>query len=162
MAETLDINQLLANEAEPKRTFRWIIEVDGLDAWTARTFARPSQTFEKTVIDYINQKRYLAGKNEWAELELTLWDPIAPAASQKITQWLRMVHDAPTGRMGYSEMYKKNFSLKLLDGPGNVVEKWNIIGAWPMSVNFGELDYASSEVAQITITIRMDECRQEF
>lgn len=162
MAETLDINQLLSNEAEPKRMFRWVVEIDGIDAWTAKTFARPSQKFESVTIDYINQKRYIAGKNEWNTLALTLWDPIMPSASQKITQWLRLVHDAPTGRMGYAEMYKKNFSLKLLDGPGNVVEKWNVIGAWPMEVDFGELDYANSETATIQVTIRMDECRQEY
>ncbi len=162
MAETLEITQLLANEAEPKRVFRWIVEIDGVDAFTARTFSRPKKKFEPVTIDWVNQKRYVAGKGEWDTLALELWDPIVPSASQKITQWLRLVHDDPTGRMGYAEMYKKTFALKLLDGPGSVVEKWNIIGAWPMEADFGELDYADSEVATITTTIRMDECRQEF
>ena len=62
----------------------------------------------------------------------------------------------------YAEMYKKNFALKLLDGVGNVVERWNIIGAWPMSVNFGELDYTSSDLVTATMSIRMDECRLEY
>lgn len=162
MAETLEINQMLASEAEPKRVFRWIVEVDGLDAWTATTFERPKKKFESTVLDYVNQKRYYAGKGEWSELKLELWDPITPSESQKMTQWLRLVHDDATGRMGYATMYKKTFSLKLLDGPGNVVEKWNIIGAWPMDTDFGGLDYASSDIAKISTTIRMDECRQEF
>ena len=162
MAETLETTQLLANTYEPKRQFRWILEIDGIDAFTARTAARPDKQFESTVIDYINQKRYVAGKGEWQPIEITLYDPIAPSAAQKVTQWLRLVHDDPTGRMGYAEMYKKNFSLKLLDGIGNVVEKWNFIGAWPMQVNWGELDYASSDNVTITISVRMDECRQEF
>lgn len=162
MAETLDVNQMLANSYEPKRQFRWIIEIDGIDGFTARTATRPNKQFESTVIDYINQKRYVAGKGEWQTMEFSLYDPIAPSAAQKITQWLRLVHDDPTGRMGYAEMYKKNFSIKLLDGLGNVVEKWNIIGAWPMEVNWGELDYASSDNITVTFTIRMDECRLEF
>ncbi len=162
MAEVLEVNQMLANVFEPKRQFRWIVEIDGLDAFTARTFARPQKQFEPVTLDYINQKRYIAGKGEWQPLELTMYDPIAPTAAQKVTQWLRLVHDDPTGRMGYAEMYKKNFSLKMLDGLGTVVEKWNIIGAWPMSVNFGELDYGNNEPTMITVSIRMDECRLEF
>lgn len=162
MAETLETSQLIANTYEPKRQFRWILEIDGIDAFTAITAARPSKEFESTVIDYVNQKRYLAGKGEWKEIEITLHDPIAPSAAQKVTQWLRLVHDDPTGRMGYAEMYKKNFSLKLLDGLGNVVEKWTFIGAFPLSVDFGSLDYASSDTVQITVSIRMDECRHEY
>lgn len=162
MAETLDVTQMLANTYEPKRQFRWIMEIDGLDAFTARTGTRPSKNFESVTIDYINQKRYVAGKGEWQPMEFSLYDPIAPSAAQKITQWLRLVHDDPTGRMGYAEMYKRNFSLKLLDGLGNVVEKWNIIGAWPMEIQWGELDYASSDNVTVTFNLRMDECRLEF
>ena len=162
MAETLEVTQLLANSYEPKRQFRWIFEIDGIDAFTAKTSQRPKKNFEKTVIDYINQKRYIAGKGEWQEIEITLYDPIAPSASQKVTQWLRLVHDDPTGRMGYAEMYKKNFALKLLDGLGNVVERWNFIGAWPMEVDYGDLDYASSDNVVISVNMRYDEARQEF
>ena len=162
MAETLEVTQLLANSYEPKRQFRWIFEIDGIDAFTAKTSQRPKKNFESTVIDYINQKRYVAGKGEWQTIEITLYDPIAPSASQKVTQWLRLVHDDPTGRMGYAEMYKKNFALKLLDGLGNVVERWNFIGAWPMEVDYGDLDYASSENMVISVNIRYDEARQEF
>ena len=162
MAETLEVTQLLANSYEPKRQFRWIFEIDGIDAFTAKTSQRPKKNFEKTVIDYINQKRYIAGNGEWQEIEITLYDPIAPSASQKVTQWLRLVHDDPTGRMGYAEMYKKNFALKLLDGLGNVVERWNFIGAWPMEVDYGDLDYASSDNVVISVNMRYDEARQEF
>jgi len=162
MAEQLEVTQLLANSYEPKRQFRWILEIDGVDAWTAKTSQRPKKDFEVTVVDYINQKRYLAGKGEWKEIEITLYDPIAPSASQKITQWLRRIHDDPTGRMGYAEMYKQNFSLKLLDGVGNVVEKWTIRGGWPMNTDFGALDYATSDNVVISTTIRYDEARQEF
>ncbi len=162
MADILEINQMLANEFEPKRQFRWVIEIDGLDAFTAKSFARPSLVTESITIDYINQKRYLAGKDEWQTLELVMYDPIAPTAAQKVTQWMRLVHEHLTGRAGYAVMYKRNFSLKMLDGLGAVVEKWNIIGAWPLSVNFGELDYANNEAAMITTTIRMDNCVLEF
>lgn len=162
MTELLDTNQMLANEYEPKRKFRWILEIDGIDGFTAQTAARPAKEHEATEIHYMNQRRYVAGKYTWQPLEITLYDPIAPSAQQKVMQWLRLVHEDLTGRMGYAEMYKRNFSLKMLSPVGNVVEKWNIIGAWPMSVNPGDLDYSSSELVTISISIRYDEARLEF
>jgi hypothetical protein len=162
MAEILDINQMLANEYEPKRMFRWILELDGIDAFTAKTAARPTKQFEKTTIDYINQKTHYAGKGEWQTFDIVLNDPIAPAASQKVMEWLRLIHDDATGRMGYAALYKKTFSIKILDPAGMVVEKWRIVGAWPSNVTFGELDYASNDVLTAKFTVQPDRCFQEF
>lgn len=162
MAEVLDINQSLANEYEPKRMFRWILELDGIDAFTAKTASRPSKQFETTVIDYINQKIKYAGKGDWQPFDIVLNDPIAPAASQKVVEWLKLVHDDSTGRMGYKSLYAKTFSIKILD-PGNmVVEKWRIVNAWPSNIVFGELDYSSSEVLTAKFTVTFDRAFLEF
>ena len=55
--ETLDTTDLLANNREPKRKFRWILAIDGVDAYTLKTASRPQLTFDETVLDYINTKR---------------------------------------------------------------------------------------------------------
>lgn len=162
MPETLEISQMLANSFEPTRMFRWVLELDGIDAFTAATAQLPKKQFEPITIDYMNQKRYLAGKGEWQTLDFSLHNPIAPSAAQKVINWLRLVHDDPTGRMGYAEMYKRNFSIKLHDGLGNVVSKWNIIGAWPLNIDMGDLDYASNDTIKVNFTVRMDDCRLEF
>ena len=156
MAETLDINQLFANEYEPKRAFRWILEIDGIDAFTAKTAARPSKQVQEIKIDWINVQRWLAGKTEWQPLDIELYDPIAPSQSQKILEWLKLVHDDETGRMGYADIYKKTFNLKILDGGGLVVEKWKCVGAWPQNIQFGNLDYSSNEALTVKFTIRAD------
>jgi len=62
MAEILEVNQMLADTFEPLRKFRWILAIDGIDAFTAKTASRPQIVFDETIIDYINQKRYLARK----------------------------------------------------------------------------------------------------
>jgi hypothetical protein len=159
MAETLEAAQ---TGYEPKRKFQWKLEIDGIDAFTGRTASRPKQQFESTTVDFINTKQYFAGKAEWQTLDIELVDPISPSASQKVTDWLRLIYDYSTGRMGYAEFYKKNFSIKLLDGPGNVIEKWNCIGGWPMDIDFGDLDYKDSEVLTVKFKIRADAWIQEF
>jgi hypothetical protein len=162
MPEILEINQMLANNYEPKRKFEWYLEIDGLDAFVAKSFARPNKEHEDITIDYINEKRHLAGKREWQMLTLELNDPIEPSAAQKVMSWLRLVHDDATGRMGYSAVYKKDISLKMLDPHGAVVEKWNLQGVWPKTTNFNELDYSDSEAVTITIELRIDRCFLEF
>ena len=156
MPETLDVNHLLANTYEPKRKFRWILQIDGIDAFVLKTAARPQRTFEETTIDYINTKRYLAGKGAWNPIQVTMHDPIAPSAAQKIMDWVRLNYEELTGRMGYASFYKKDISLKVLDGQGTVVELWDITGAWPMDINFGDLDYASSDPTEISFQLRFD------
>lgn len=157
MAEVLEFQQLLANSFEPKTKFRWILSIDGIDAFVAKTSTRPQKSFDEIVIDYVNDKRFLAGKHTPQPITLTLHDPITPSASQKVEEWLRLAFEAQTGRMGYSAFYKKNFFLHMLDPVGQIVEEWEIQGAWPQEVNYGDLDYAAgSEPAEISVTIRYD------
>lgn len=156
MPEILAVRDLLANAYEPKRKFRWVLAIAGVDGFTLKTCARPQQVFEETVIDYINTKRYLSGKGAWNPIQITTHDPIAPSAAQKIQDWVRLNYEPLTGRMGYAQFYKKDITLKMLDGAGAVVERWDIGGAWPQDINFGELDYASSDAVEISFTLRFD------
>ena len=156
MAIILDTTELLSNTYEPKRKFRWVLSIDMLDAFVMKTAARPQATFEETVIDFVNTKRYLAGKMAWNPIQCTMHDPIAPSAAQKIMDWLRLNYEPLTGRMGYATYYKKTIQLKLLDPQGTVVELWDITGAWAQDVNFNDLDYASSDNADIQFTLRYD------
>ena len=104
MAEVRPVNQMLADTFEPKRQNRWFFEFaeDVLPQFVAKTFARPTFTQEAVTIDYINSKRYLAGKFEWGTVAMTLHDPIAPSASQKVMEWARLAHETISGRDGYA------------------------------------------------------------
>lgn len=161
-AEILEVGQLLANTYEPKRKFRWILQIDGLDAFVMKTAARPQATFEETVIDYINAKRYVAGKMAWNPINVTMHDPVAPSAAQKIMNWLRRNYEPLTGRMGYATLYKQNLALKVLDPQGTVVELWDLTGAWPQDINWGDLDYASSDDVEISFTLRFDNATLQY
>lgn len=162
MAEILETNTMLANTYEPKRKFRWILQIDGIDAFVCKTASRPQMTFEETVIDYINTKRYLAGKMAYSPMTITLHDPIAPSAALKVMEWVRLCYEVLTGRMGYASFYKKDITLKLLDPQGAVVEHWDLRGAWVQDSNFGDLDYASSDNVEINCVLRYDSAVHQF
>jgi T4-like virus tail tube protein gp19 len=160
--ETLQVGQLLISDFEPKRKFRWILQIDGIDAYTLKTASRPQATFDETMIDYINAKRWIAGKMTWSPINITTHDPVAPSAAQNFMNWVRLAYEQLTGRMGYASFYKKAITLKLLDPQGTVVEFWDIQGAWLQDINFGELDYASSDNAEIAAIIRFDSAQLQY
>lgn len=162
MAEILETNQMLSNLFEPKRQFRWILAAGGIDAFTLKTAARPQMTFEDVTIDYMNVKRYLAGKPTWNPIAVTLYDPIAPSAAQKVMEWVRLSFESVTGRMGYFQFYAKDLNLKMLDPVGAVVEDWLIQQAWIQEFNFGELDYAISDPVSISLTLRFNQAILSF
>lgn len=156
MAETLDVTDMLANKFEPKRKFRWFFAIEGIDAFLLKTAARPQMTFEETTIDWINTKRYLAGKFAFNTLGLAMYDPIAPSGAQQTMEWIRLAHESVSGRGGYADFYKRDIQLKMLDPIGTVVELWDIKGAWIQDANYNDLDYASSDAQDIALTLRYD------
>lgn len=156
MAEVLEVQDMLANTYEPKRKFRWLLAIEGIDAFILKSAARPTITTEEFQIDYINATRYLASKYTFEPIEVTLHDSIAPSGAQQVMEWIRLAHEHVTQRGGYADFYKRDIQLKMLDPLGSVVELWDIKGAFIQNANFGELAYDNNESADITLSIRYD------
>ena len=156
MAETLSVTDMLPNKFEPKRKFRWVLQIEGVDAFLMKTTARPSYTTDAVELGYINATRYLAGKTKFEEMSVTLYDPIAPSAAQQIMEWIRLHYESVSGRSGYADFYKRDLQLKVLDPVGTVVELWDLKGCFLTKVEYGDLDYDSSDAAEVSISIRYD------
>ncbi len=162
MAETLDVTSMIPNKFEPKRKNRWVLMIEGIDAYILKTAARPSYTTEEIALPFINATRYLAGKTTFETMEVTLHDPIAPSGAQQIMEWIRLHYESVSGRAGYADFYKRDIQLKMLDPIGTVIELWDIKGAFITSANFGELSYEEGAVAEISLTLRYDNCVLQY
>ncbi len=162
MAETLPVTDMLPNKFEPKRKFRWVFAVEGIDAFLMKTAARPTINTEEQEISYINHTRYVAGKTKFDQISCTLHDPIAPSGAQQVMEWIRTHFESVSGRGGYADFYKRDCQLKLLDPVGTVVELWDIKGAFLTAASFGDLDYGASEPTEISLTIRFDNCVLQY
>jgi len=158
MPEILSASELLNNTFEPKRQNRWVLQDSGLDAFTLRTCSRPHVTFEEIELPFINGRRYISGKGMWDNINFTLNDPQVPSAAQKVMAWVRLHWETMTNRAGYAAFYKRDFKLKMMDPVGAVIEDWSILGAFITDATFGELDYATAEPVQISVTVRPDQC----
>ena len=156
MAETLSVTDMLPNKFEPKRKFRWIFAIEGIDAFLMKTAARPSFTTGEQEIPFINSTRFIAGKTKFDTLACTLHDPIAPSGAQQVMEWVRTHFESVSGRAGYADFYKRDCQLKLLDPVGTVVELWDIKGCWLTNASFGDMDYGGEEPMEVSLTIRFD------
>lgn len=162
MAEVLDVQDMLPSPWEGKRNYRWILAIEGVDAFLLKSAARPTVNFEEVAIHWINGIRYLAGKPAFETMTITLHDPIAPSATQQVMEWIRLCHEHVSQRGGYADFYKRDLQLKMLDPMGAVVEHWDVKGAWVQNANWGELAYDDQEVATVTCVIRYDLAVAQF
>ena len=162
MAELVDANDIMFTPFEPKVKNRFIMEIDGIPAYMIKTSGRPQISFEEVVLDHMNVKRYVKGKGEWQELEMTLYDPIVPSAAQAVMEWVRLSHESVTGRDGYSDFYKKEVKLNVLGPVGDKVEEWTLKGTWIKAANFGDLDFTSNDPVDITLILRYDYAILQF
>jgi len=162
MAETLSVTDMLPNKFEPKRNYRWVLAIEGIDAFLVTSTKRPDINIGSTKIDFINSYRNVAGKLEFGDISVTLHDPIAPSGAQQVMEWIRTHYESVSGRAGYADFYKRDCQLKMLDPIGTVIELWDIKGALLTSINFGGLDYSGDDISKIEITMKVDNCVLQF
>ena len=162
MADLIDANQARFTPFEPKLKNRYVMSIDGIPAYLIKTASRPSISFEEVELNHMNVKRYVKGKATWETIAFTMYDPVVPSAAQAVMEWVRLSHESVTGRDGYSDFYKKDVNIKVLGPVGDVVEQWTLKGAWIQAANFNDLDFASSDPAEIEVTLRFDYAILEF
>jgi hypothetical protein len=162
MADTLSVSEMLPNKFEPKRKFRWVFAIEGVDSFLMKTAARPTISTSEQEINFINSKRYVAGKTTFGTIGVTLYDPIAPSGAQQVMEWIRTHFESVSGRSGYADFYKRDCQLKMLDPVGTVVELWDLKGCFLTEANFGDLDYGTEEPTEISLTLRFDNCVLQY
>ena len=152
----LDSTQMMFTAFEPKLQNRFLMSIDGIPSYLIKKVSRPSVTFGEIVLDHINVKRKLKGKANWDNITIDLYDPVTPSGAQAVMEWIRLSHEAVTGRDGYSDFYKKQIHIKTLGPVGDIVEEWILKGAYVQNATFGDMDWTSDTPVNISLTIVMD------
>ena len=141
---------------EPKKQHQFIMRIDGIPAYIIKSAGKPSVDNGEVVLDHINVQRYVKGKSVWESLDVTLYDPIVPSGAQAVMEWVRLHHESASGRDGYSSFYKKEISLRQLSPLGEVIEEWILHGTYIQTAKFGDLDWATEDPVEISLTLRFD------
>ena len=156
MAELLEPQDIMFTPFEPKLKNRFIMQIDGINAYMIKGINRPQLEADEVILEHMNTTRYVKGKSRWQPIDITLYDPVVPSAAQQVMEWVRLGHESITGRDGYSDFYKKDVTFNLLGPVGDVVEEWELKGAFIQSANFGDLSFDASEPVEITLTLKYD------
>ena len=156
MADLLNPNEMFFQNWEPKVSNHFLMSIEGVPSFIIKAVGRPNISFGDIVIDHINVKRKLKGKAEWADITLTLYDPIVPSGAQAVVEWIRLSHESVTGRDGYADFYKKDVTIDVLGPLGDKVEQWVLKGSFISSANFGTLDWATDGIVNIEVTLKYD------
>ena len=121
--------------------------------------SRPALDHDDVTVDTYNSKIRLAGKHMWQDLTLVLRDDVDSEVIKHLDNQLsRQVNhnDQASSRAGSN--YKFNMVIETLDGgtPGETLDRWELIGCFIPSVQYGDLNYSASDMVQVTATIRFD------
>jgi hypothetical protein len=165
----MGIGQLGGPGVLHKRKFRWTFEVfkgTGNDAVVlvpqhfVKMAARPNISIEETEINFLNAKTYIPGKGTWETITVTYYDVAVQNGEGNVGlwTWLANVYDytnpVTLKQNSIRQNYAGNAVCTLYDGCGAALEQWTLGDCWPQAVNFGELDYSSSEECTIEVTMR--------
>lgn len=158
----------------PKLKYRFRVMFENFGVSTPRTeltkqvidFTRPSVSFEDITVDIYNSKLYLAGKHSWEPVTVNLRDDASGQVSRLVGQQLQKQLDFMEQASAASGIdYKFVTKCEILDG-GNgavqpiVLETWELYGCYLQSANYNDLNYATSDVVTISLSIRFDNAVQ--
>jgi hypothetical protein len=157
-----------------KRKFRWTLSISWqgtpLPAYMVKIASRPNLSIEETEINFLNGKMWIPGKASWENITVTFYDLFGENSTSLLYSWLASIYNfLPNGKVDYSQTsvrgdglstnngvggWAGNGTLQLYDGCGTALEAWYFQDLWPQAINFGELDYSSSEEVTIEVTMR--------
>jgi len=158
----------------PKLSYRFRVIFENMGVSTPRTeltkqvkdFTRPNPTFEQVVVDVYNSKIKLAGKPSWADVTCNLRDDASGSVTRLIGEQMQKQYDFMEQASASSGIdYKFTTRLEMLDG-GNgahetaVLETWEMYGCYLTGVNYGTVDYSTSEPVMIAMSISFDNAVQ--
>jgi hypothetical protein len=128
--------------------------------------ARPNVQFSEITLPIYNSTMYLAGKHAWQPLSVNIRDDASNSVSRLVGQQLQKQMDFVEQASAVSgQDYKFQTNIEILDG-GNgastpvVLETWECYGCFLQTANYNTLNYATSDVVTIALTLRFDNAIQ--
>jgi hypothetical protein len=160
------------NDVEPKRNFRFQVEITGLEEnsvlWWAKTVTTPAFDVSEVEHNHLDNKYYFPGRVSWNEVSLTLVDPISVDAVQLTNKLVIDSGYVVPSRPPANALDKDNLSkakstaavgdvvISILNAEGNTYRKWTLNNPFIKSAKYGDLDYSSDDLRTVEMTFRYD------
>ena len=157
---------------EPKRKFKFILNIAGIPAYVVKTTDRPSVTVGEATHEFLVHNFYFPGRVTWNEINISLVDPIDPDVSKRL---LDLVKNAgyvfPSDFSGSpsdpnflrKSLGKSNFidqlgqvTIDTLNTAGETIETWRLNNVWVKSVTYNQMSYSDKGLIELNLGIRYD------
>tara|TARA_R100000005_G_C4981193_1_gene190915 strand:+ start:595 stop:1188 length:594 start_codon:yes stop_codon:yes gene_type:complete len=155
-----------AQNSDPKRKFRFQLLVDRIPVWVVKTVSKPSVTVNPVVHQYLNHEFRYPGRVTWdSPINVTLVDPLDPDLARTTLNMIRnagyrypLDPNQSKTTMTKADATKAlgRVSIQQIDGDGNPVEEWVLRNAFVSKITYGDLDYSSDDMSEITLEITYD------
>ena len=154
----------------PKLKYRFRAILENFGVTTPRSeitknvmdITRPTATFDQQILDVYNSRIKILGKHAWDPVTINLRDDVNGEMTRRVGEQMQKQFDFFEQTSAVSgHDYKFVTKFEVLDG-GNgasavtVLETWELYGCYIESVNYQDMNYASSEPATIALTVRFD------
>lgn len=171
-------NSQMESQIQPKLQYRFKIEFDGMGGVTD-TFAATKNVVDVTIptfeqepvqIDSYVSRYYVAGKHTLGTFNVNLRNDANNTVSGLIQAQLDRQHNAfHQSHAPTAGAIKFNTKIMMLNGSNGdaewpqgggsgaeIMEAWFITGCWITNVEWGSLNYGTSDPVQIALTLRPD------
>lgn len=151
------------NILEPLRKFRFQIQFGDDVMWWAKSVTQPSPDVSMSEYQLINHKIKYPGIVTWNDIDIVM---VEPDKTSRIgfgfTNKLKGSGYYTEPDLGAKDGLEKNvftgedILIAKIDADGEPVETWKLINPFIKSIKYGDLDYSSDDLLEITITVAYD------
>jgi len=157
-----------AQARDPKRAYRFRVTFGESGVlWYAKKATKPTITLTESSHQYLNHTYYWPAKTEWNEVDITFVDPVEPdlagdlvtsikAAGYFIPKTTDPDQMASPSKAGFMTATGNSIIIEQINEDGDMLEKWTLNQAWIKEVTFGDLDYGSEDLTEVTIKFKYD------
>lgn len=150
------------NNSEPLRKFRFIVTF-GEELWYAKSVSKPSFDVSTSEYQLVNHKIKYPGVVTWNDIDIVIVD--TKEKKKGLAYYKDIVANGYNFSGGANDGIMKKLSvlwsskdvlITQLGSDGKKVEEWKLINPFVKSIKFGDLDYSSDDLVEITITVTYD------
>ena len=149
---------------DPKMKHRFRVTIPDISdkfAWYAKTVDKPSFKFSpqnenELYLGEVFPDTKILTNPSWQNINITLVDvysaDLENTTIDLTTSLVKLLQEANYGTNSYFERTFQEVRIEQLDSNGIPLELWTLVSPILIDVNFGNLDYSSSEFIEIKLT----------
>lgn len=128
---------------------------------------RPHAVIEEAVMHHDQEQARFAGKHHWEPISLVFYDVMGGGAanaggvaeadsSNSVYAWINRCINIYNASASFPAVYKQRSELVMTAPDGSISEAWIMYNCWPLDANWNELDYTSTEIQTIDVSMAYD------